>query len=287
MQAVLVGNTGGYILPVGKDDESRLNALSDIFNNNSYKLLTSVNTLDNPTILDVGCGNGNLACFVAKNLSNSTVVGVDISREQIYVCQKRSTEENIKNVRWEVCDVYKLEDLKIKYPKLFDIVHSRFVLSHVKDIEKAVLQMIGLVKEGGNIIFHEAGAKRKFEETTPTKAILAWKKFVVIQHEMQQSHRDAAEKVLACLNHSDKISSCNSQLFDITIKGSVQKSIFRIGVEHAIKIIAGMNRPDLIKELGYENSKTWLKEMNDFENNDAETIVVKDNESIIAQKIYS
>ncbi len=283
MHATIADKPAGYMLPVGDTDRLRLDALGVIHNAKSLDLITTHCTKKNPKILDVGCGNGTLTCLFAKTIIGSTVVGVDMSPAQIEVSKKKSSEEQLDNVTWEVCDVYHLEKLKEKHPGLFDVVHSRFLLTHVPELSKAVDQMLSMVKPGGFLILEEVGAKKKFKNT-PIKAIQAWKNMVDLQHQMQKSNPDTVEKVLEHLSHSDKIATYSSQLFNIVIEGQLKKSMFRMGAEHGIKILTNLGKPELIKSFGYEDGETWLKDMRDFENDDSITLEIVDNEDIIAIK---
>lgn len=273
----------GYMIAVGETDRQRLDALGAMHNPPSLELMTSQCTIENPEILDVGCGNGGLTCLFAKTFNNSKVVGVDISAEQIDVSTKRGQAESLSNVFWDVCDVYHLEDLKEKHPGLFDIVHSRFVLTHISDLPKAVDQMLSMVKPGGLLILEEVGAKKKFKET-PVKAMQAWKKMVDLQHKLQHSHHDTVEIVFSYLSSSDKVSSCTSKIFDVKVEGQLKKSMFRMGAEQGVKKLASMGKPELVKGFGYDDAKTWLDEMIAFENDDTQSFEIIGNESIIAKK---
>lgn len=274
----------GYMIPVGEADKQRLDALGAIHNPRSVELITSRCQTQKPRILDVGCGNGSLTCLFAKTIRDSFVVGVDISPEQIAISKQKSAEEGLSNMSWDVCDVYKLEDLKQKYPDLFDIVHTRFVLTHVTDLPKAVDQLLTMVKPGGLLILEEVGAKKQFKET-PVKAMQAWKAMVDMQYKLQKSHPDTVERVIEHIQQSDSVESYTTELFDMTIEGQLKKSMFRMGAEHGIKKFAEIKKPELIKTLGYEDGEAWLKDMRDFENDDTKTFVVEGNESIIAIKV--
>lgn len=74
------------------------------------------------TIIDIGCGNGVLACFIARQLPNSKVTGFDICHEGIdsaKILKKRLKLENIEFIQGD----YK--SIKETYPDLKgDIVFS-------------------------------------------------------------------------------------------------------------------------------------------------------------------
>ncbi len=272
----------GYMIPVGKSDDERLKALGAIYNDTSIKLLQNCN-IKNPKILDVGCGNGYLTCLFAKTLSDSNIVGCDISHDQIEVAISAAKEQDIKNISWEICDALKLGDLEKKYPELFDIVHVRFVLTHLPDPIAAIDPMLQMLKRGGILIVEEIGAKKKFIEPIP-KCIQAWQKMVQFQHQLQQSHKDTVERVVSHLTNSGKV-LCQTNLANIMVDGQEKKSLFRLGVEHALSILEKMGKMELIRSFGYDNSSTWLEEVKNFENDQSATLVIENYESIIAVKL--
>lgn len=274
--------TNQYMLPVGAADHQRLDALGAIYSSNSLRLFDTHCKVKNPKILDVGCGNGRLTCQIAKLFNESKVVGVDKSPEQINVSRNIASEEGVGNVSWQICDVYKLVDLKEIYPELFDIVHTRFVLTHMEDIPKALDQMLALVKPGGILILEEVGANKKFKET-PIKAIQAWKCMVDFQHQVQKSHPDTTERAIEHLTKSPKVSNVISDIFEIRIEGQLKKSMFRMGAEHFIKKIEELGKPELINLTGYEERESLMKEMHEFETNDSIILEIEGNESLVVK----
>jgi ubiquinone/menaquinone biosynthesis C-methylase UbiE len=274
-----------YMIAVGEADDKRLDALGAMFNDVSINWLKSNNTLKQFTMLDVGCGNGKLTRLFAKIFPDSTFVGVDISSEQVELSQRAANEEKLTNTTWRICDVLKLDDLKSKNPKLFDIVHCRFVLTHLPNPEKAVDQMLSMVRPGGLLLVEEFGERFEIAyPSTPIKAIEAWKKMIEFQRKMQQSHKDTAERVSKHLSTSAEVSSFNSKFFDISIEGKYKKSMFRMGAEQGVKKIQEMKMPQLIKEFGYNSGKEWLEEFRAFETNDSIRLQRKNFECIVAIK---
>jgi len=276
----------GYMIPVGEADRERLEALGAIYNPTSMEVIKSHQIPDNPKILDVGCGDGRLSCLYANAIKGSTVVGIDKSPEQILVSKQNAEQEHVTNISWEVCDIYHLDTLKEKHASLFDIVHTRFVLTHLDDPKKAFEQMLSMVKPGGLVIIEESGAKKKFKNTP--KAIQAWEKLVELQYELQHSYKDTIGVVRKHLSHSVNVSSYITQMFDITIEGQLQKKLFPLGVNLGLKKLEDMGKSDRIleriKELGYEDCKTWLKDLKDFESDNSISLEMENYECIVAIK---
>jgi ubiquinone/menaquinone biosynthesis C-methylase UbiE len=55
-------------------------------------------------VLDIGCGAGQSAREAARVASEGSVVGVDISEEMLRVARRRSAEEGLRNVAFELAD---------------------------------------------------------------------------------------------------------------------------------------------------------------------------------------
>lgn len=98
----------------------------------------------NPSILDLGCGEGIL-CERMPNDSYSEFVGIDFSSESI----KQANAKNLTNAN------FKVEDLHYFKPKNdYDVIVFNEAFYYVHDSEKAnVLQlMIDALKENGILI---------------------------------------------------------------------------------------------------------------------------------------
>lgn len=93
-------------------------------------------------ILDLGCGNGISARLL--NQADFDVVGTDISP---LFLEEAHTWEN-PNLRYQVCDVLELpfED------ETYDVICSNELIEHLPDIERALTEMIRVVRKGGRIV---------------------------------------------------------------------------------------------------------------------------------------
>ncbi|MHA1268723.1 MAG: class I SAM-dependent methyltransferase [Candidatus Helarchaeota archaeon] len=80
-------------------------------------LLNSINLpdIENPKILDIGCGYGVIGIILADILPNSTVIMIDINRRAINLCKK-----NLK--------LYNFNNVLIKSGDFFEKIHDHFDL---------------------------------------------------------------------------------------------------------------------------------------------------------------
>ncbi|CAK7192035.1 Cyclopropane-fatty-acyl-phospholipid synthase [Commensalibacter sp. Nvir] len=104
------------------------------------------------TILDIGCGWGGMALYLAKNF-DARVTGITLSKEQLQVAQERAVAEGLQDkVHFELQD-YRL--INSKYDRIvsvgmFEHVGVRFYNEFFRDIKK-------LLKEDGVMLLHSIG----------------------------------------------------------------------------------------------------------------------------------
>ncbi len=91
-------------------------------------------------VLDVGCGGGILAYLL--NQRKVKVCGIDISKNSIEHCKKY-----MPNLEFKESSIY-----SIPYNEEFDVVASNQLLEHLKEPERAIKEMIRVLKPGGTLL---------------------------------------------------------------------------------------------------------------------------------------
>ncbi len=79
-------------------------------------------TLRPKRILDIGCENGIVSCFYAILFPEAEVIGIDISNNAISCAEELAHHLNLRNIRFEVCDV--LNSSCLLNDGHFDIINS-------------------------------------------------------------------------------------------------------------------------------------------------------------------
>lgn len=85
---------------------------------------------NNKKILDIGTGSGAISLALSKNLKDSKVIGVDISKNAIDLANENKIKLNINNVEFKESDIFSNIEEK------FDIIVSNPPYINKKDFEK-------------------------------------------------------------------------------------------------------------------------------------------------------
>src|SRR4051812_46934833 len=127
-----------YILRGGIEGRERLRILSRVMQPSALALLERVGVKPGMHCLDVGCGGGDLAFDLARMVGTSgRVVGADIDRKKLELARAEAKANQLENVAFELADIAAGAPANT-----FDVVHARFVLTHMSDPQRAVVHML-------------------------------------------------------------------------------------------------------------------------------------------------
>lgn len=102
------------------------------------------------SVLDLGCGWGSCALFIAKKYPHLQVFCVSNSNSQREFILQKSKERGIKNLTPRTCDINELS-----YPdNSFDRVVSNEMFEHMKNYEKLLANISKWIKPDGKLFVH-------------------------------------------------------------------------------------------------------------------------------------
>jgi trans-aconitate methyltransferase len=116
---------------------------ADFVSNLALPVVDLLAPKEHEKILDLGCGEGTLACEIQK--SGAEVVAVDLSAEMV-------ESARVKGIDAEV-----MSATKIKFKNCFDAIFSNAVLHWVKESEVAVQQVYDALKRDGRFVAEFGG----------------------------------------------------------------------------------------------------------------------------------
>jgi len=134
--------------------------------------------LEGKTVLDLGCGTGRDA-YLASALvgENGSVIGVDMTSEQIAVAQKyveRQTEVfgyKSPNVIFKQGDIENLRALDIEDNSV-DVVISNCVVNLAEHKDKVLSEIFRVLKPGGELYFSDIFSDRRIPEELKSDPVL-------------------------------------------------------------------------------------------------------------------
>ncbi|MEG2288820.1 MAG: MerR family transcriptional regulator [Clostridium sp.] len=126
-----------------------------------YDLASNL-SVNNPNILEIGIGTGNLASKFLND--NCNIVGIDQSREMLTVAKKKYPKLKVRLG----------EFLKIPYDnKCFDVIISTYAFHHLNKNEKsiAIEEMLRVLKDDGSLIIGDLMFKDIEDEKNTFKGL--------------------------------------------------------------------------------------------------------------------
>jgi len=129
-----------------------LNSLFSLGLHNSWKkkLVDLLKPIDGENWADLCCGTGDLSFLLFKKVRpNGTVTGIDSAKEILNVARKRSKLMGNKCIRWEMQDIFEIdENLKI-----YDGICMSYGLRNLENVEEGLKKVFCLLSDRGRAGF--------------------------------------------------------------------------------------------------------------------------------------
>ena len=135
-----------YPLGAKKDTLPRYRVFNEIYQSGTIERFASIAVSPDMHILEVGCGIGDTACYMARSLvPNGHVTAFDQSGELIELARQQASDAGIDNVTFACVTA---QDFAFQNDR-FDLAHSRFVLSYLSDAQEIVRRIYDALKPSG------------------------------------------------------------------------------------------------------------------------------------------
>ena len=96
------------------------------------------------SVLDAGCGSGNLSAALARKVPQGHVLAIDLSESMIRKASESKEAQGLKNLEFKVCGINEIE-----VENTFDLVFSNSVLHWVTEIEDGIQRFYRALKLHG------------------------------------------------------------------------------------------------------------------------------------------
>jgi len=101
------------------------------------------------SVLDLGCGTGEVAFLIKNKFPKAEICGLDIAEGMIIQAEKRSIQENKPEI------IFKVGDMEhVDYPaESFDLVISNLSLQWLNDLQLCFKEVRSILKPEGRFLF--------------------------------------------------------------------------------------------------------------------------------------
>jgi len=143
--------TPHYVIRGGMEGRERLRVLARVMASTTDDLLSRVGIEPTARCLDVGCGGGDVTLALAGRARDGTAVGVDVDETKIDLARAEATAAGVGNVEFHVQDVMD----RASDGGRFDVIYTRFLLTHLPDPATALANMRERLVPGGVLIVED------------------------------------------------------------------------------------------------------------------------------------
>jgi ubiquinone/menaquinone biosynthesis C-methylase UbiE len=161
---------GSYIIRGGAQGRERLRILARVMRPSTLALLGRVGLCQGMRCLDVGCGGGDVTADLARLVGpEGCLIGVDFDEAKLELARSEAASAGLTNVTFEQRDI-----LAGELPVTgFDLVYSRFLLTHLREPRRAVERMRDLLTPGGLLVVEDIDFSGHFIHP-PSEAFAAY-----------------------------------------------------------------------------------------------------------------
>jgi SAM-dependent methyltransferase len=109
-------------------------------------------------VLDAGCGRGRALLGLAERFPRSRFVGYDLSQDAIDYARHRVAERGLSNIRFEVGDLTRLDDVSA-----YDLVLSFDAIHDQKNRQGLLHRLHRALRPGGRYLVQDIGGSARLE----------------------------------------------------------------------------------------------------------------------------
>jgi SAM-dependent methyltransferase len=134
-----------YVIRGGIEGRERLRIVSRVMHASTTSLLDRLDLRDGLACLDVGCGGGDVTLELARRVApHGKAVGTDIDQTKLKLARQEAQQQGVTNVEFHLSDIREVSGA----PE-FDVLYTRFLLTHLSDPASAVKAFYRYLRPGG------------------------------------------------------------------------------------------------------------------------------------------
>lgn len=140
-----------YPIKGGEVGRARLAVLAKALAPTTERHLDRAGSLTGLTVVDVGCGGGDVTFALARRVgAKGRVIGIDLDEEKLGWARAEARAQGLAHVRFETTNVTQ------PWPVAsVDLVYARFILTHLREPQAMLAQALAALKPGGRILIED------------------------------------------------------------------------------------------------------------------------------------
>jgi len=188
---------GEYIHGTDPDEQRRLSLLNELMNETSLRRLSLTG---GERVLDVGSGLGQLTSEIAKAVGpKGRVVGIERHEAQLTKARENASAAGVaERIEFRQGSAMKLP-LEAGEWASFDVVHTRFLLEHLRDPQAVVDGMTRAARSGGRIILEDDDHDLLRMWPEPDGVYAVWRAYIK-SYEVLENDPFVGRKLVALLH---------------------------------------------------------------------------------------
>lgn len=162
--------------------------------------ISRINSLENKTILEIGCGNGVQTKYIHNKYKPKRITGIDLNTENIRIANQEKDRRGIKNVHFYVDDAQQLSKFEDDSVDVIINIESAF---HYPDKPLFLQQLFRVLKPGGDFIIADILTTHNKNRWMKKK----WKKKMVFHHWNKKKYEEELANAKLQITGSEDITS--------------------------------------------------------------------------------
>lgn len=140
-----------YVIRGGEQGFERLRVLARVMQPVTAALLDRVGVAKGISCLDVGCGGGQVTCELARRVGRQgKVLGLDIDETKLSLARYEAGKQGLSNAEFRAADIR-----AARGSHEYDLLYSRFLLTHLQEPGRVVDQMCSYLRPGGAMVLED------------------------------------------------------------------------------------------------------------------------------------
>lgn len=140
-----------YIIKGGAEGRTRLAVIARVLAPSTRELLDRFEPLAGKTLIDAGCGGGDVAFELAARAGpGGLVIGIDIDEPKLEMAREEAVRQGLTNARFSRADI-----LGPWPADSAQLVNLRFVLTHVPNPRELLRRASDALRPGGTIVVQD------------------------------------------------------------------------------------------------------------------------------------